>query len=444
MLPSMSSLTNSPARQVKFSDLCGFFPKQWEATRAADTHRFTLYGGARGPGKSYWLRWYQVRYHLIMAARGFLRLRTGLFCEDYPSLTDRQINKIGSEFPAWLGDIRDSRKDGLGFHFKPAFGGGIIALRNLDDPSKFKSSEFALIGVDELTQNRSSNVFNILRGSLRWPGLDDPKFTAASNPDGPGQPWVRELWVEHKFPEELQGMADQFAFIPGLANDNPHLPASYWDELGTLPDRLRRAWRDGDWFVNNEGLVYQDFGVGNLCEDDPSPDLPVELAFDDGYVDPRAILFIQRTGSRIYVFDEIYHSHHLAETCVDEVKERMATWWGWADEEGRVPNRLPEIAVGSPEANEMQKRLRMADIPDRSRAQKIVPGIDNLRSLICDGNGARSLVVNAARCPNLLREITELYRYPEGGTRGKDEVPVDGNDHACDALRYWAYVRARR
>jgi hypothetical protein len=431
---SPSTLKNKVSRTVKFSDLCGFTPKQWEATRAADAHRFVLFGGARGPGKSYWLRWNQVRYQLKMAATGFRGLRTGLFCEDYPSLTDRQISKISTEFPAWLGTIKDTRKDGLGFYFRPQYGGGIIALRNLDDPAKFKSSEFAMISVDELTQNKYASTFNILRGSLRWPGIDDPKFNAASNPDGPGQVWVRELWIEKKFLPEMAPLKNEFVFIPGLANDNPHLPASYWQELSTLPDRLRRAWRDGDWFVSNEGLVYSDFGLGNLCDDEPNPDLPVEVAFDDGYIDPRAILLIQRTPTQIYVFDEIYHSRHLAEQCVGELVEKCAGYG----------LKLPEIAVGSPEAKEMQKRLRMADIPDRSQARKIIPGIDNVRALICDANGYRTLKVNAKKAPNLVREITEGYVYPEGGTRGKDEVPLDENNHGTDALSYWAWVRARR
>ena len=31
------------------------------ADRAADSHRYLLFGGARGPGKSYWLGWHGLR-----------------------------------------------------------------------------------------------------------------------------------------------------------------------------------------------------------------------------------------------------------------------------------------------------------------------------------------------------------------------------------------------
>lgn len=426
---------------VKFSELCTFHDKQWLATEVADRHKYTLYGGSRGPGKSHWLRWYPIRYLLHYAARGYRKVRVGLFCEDYPSLTDRHITKIEADFPDWLGSLRESRTEGLAFHLAPQFGSGVMALRNLDDPKKYKSSEFALLAIDELTQNRESS-FHKLRGSLRWPGIEDTKLIAASNPDGPFFRWVRSYFVEQQLPPEMLGREGQFAFVPALPDDNPYLPQSYYDDLDTLPETLRKAWRYGDWYVAFEGLVYSDFGADNLTDQEPDPDLPVELAYDDGYIDPRAILFIQRTGTQILVWDEIYHSRHLAETCVDETIAKLGEKFGWADEDKTRPARLPEIAVGSPEAKEMQARLRKADIPVRSRPHKILEGIPVVRRLIKDGQGYRALKVHK-RCRNLISELTEGYQYPETGSRGSDEVPVDKNNHAVDALRYWTYARAR-
>lgn len=55
--------------RVRFSDLCHFTAKQWQATEAADSHRYTLFGGSRGPGKSYWLRWYLVRFLIVAAGQ---------------------------------------------------------------------------------------------------------------------------------------------------------------------------------------------------------------------------------------------------------------------------------------------------------------------------------------------------------------------------------------
>jgi hypothetical protein len=464
-------------RALKFSELCGFFDKQWLATRIADTHPYTLYGGTRGPGKSYWLRWYCLRRLLKWAAEGHKNVRVGLFCEDYPSLVERQINKINSEFPKWLGSLKETRTDGLCFFLKPEYGSGKIALRNLDDPSKFQSAEFAGMAIDEITKNKektkSGNLFfDELRGSLRWAGITDSFFVAASNPNGPGQKWVRAHFIEHRLSDALKGHEHEFAFVPGEPGDNPHLAQAYWDMLNTLDGKLHEAWVEGNWYVSFEGVVYEEFASDNLTDDEPDFDSPFELAFDDGYIDPRVILFVQRTGRGILVFDEIFESKKLDEQSVKRVLAKCAAYagfdgstpeqslpeeWGtltleeasqWCSqprstEDKRPRVLLPEIAIGSSEAKQLMRRFQLANIPARGGTHEVVEGVKLVRRLIKDAQGVRSLQVHRTRCPNLIRELTTDYQYPPEGSRGDDEKPMDGNDHASDALRYWCWMRAR-
>lgn len=434
---------------MRFSELCGFFPKQAEATKMADQFRYFLYGGARGPGKSYWLRWYLVRLLLKWAAEGHRGVRVMLACEDFPSLRGRQVTKIATQMPLWLGEVANRQEDGFGFFLRPEYGNGAIIFANLDDPTKYQSQEFAAIAIDELTKNAQS-TFDILRGSLRWPGIEDTHFVAASNSNGPGQKWVRDYWIEGLFPDELESKRGEFGYLPALPDDNPHLPQSYWEELNTLTGALRRSWLLADWYAMFEGLVYDEFDQDNVTDEEPDPDQPVELAFDDGYIDPRAILFIQRTSTGVLVFDELYHSRHLAAVCVEEVVNRCGKWWGWVEDddgqvvEPKIPKKRPEIAVGSPEAIELRERLRRGDIPTRNEPHKIVDGIQVVRRLVKDGAGYRALKVHR-RCVNLLRELREGYKYPDGSKARRDEeIPLDKDNHAADALRYWAYVRARR
>ena len=40
-----------------------------------------------------------------------------------------------------------------GFRLHAQYGGGVLALRNLDDPNKYQDTRFAAIGIDELTKN---------------------------------------------------------------------------------------------------------------------------------------------------------------------------------------------------------------------------------------------------------------------------------------------------
>lgn len=248
---------SDPSKRLNFSELCGFQKKQLEATEKSDLYQYFLYGGTRGPGKSYWLRWHLLRILLKLAAQGIRNATVGLFCEDYPSLTERQTNKIQNEFPEWLGRLRDSKAKGFGFHLSQTYGGGFLALRNLDDPSKYQSAEFAAMGIDELTKNEEK-VFDILRGSLRWKGVRKPRFCAATNPGGIGHSWVRRLWIDRDFPERYEKLKDEFYFLAALPDDNQYLDESYWDMLDSLPDHLHRAWRLGEWDVF-EGQFFSEF-----------------------------------------------------------------------------------------------------------------------------------------------------------------------------------------
>lgn len=245
-------------QDIRFSELMKPTERQREAFKASDSHRFTLYGGAGGGGKSYFLRWWCLRQLLkLYAETGIEGIRVGLFSMDYPTLTDRQISRINREFPEWLGSLRKTQADGYNFQLLPEFGGGTIALRNLDDPSKYRSAEFAGIAVEELTEN-SKETFDDLRFRLRWPGVDRPCFVGATNPGGVGHHWVKDFWIDGKFPKELVPFKDEFAYVPAMVLDNPHITQDYYQDLLSLPDQKRRALAEGDWSIP-EGQYFTNF-----------------------------------------------------------------------------------------------------------------------------------------------------------------------------------------
>lgn len=453
MMPMGTAITQGTStsnglavRRVAFSRIAKFTEKQLEATRMADKHRYTLFGGARGPGKSYWLRFYLLRLLLRwFGEKGKRGIRVMLACEDYPSLRERQIVKIQTEFPRWLGDYYHQRNE---FVLHPDYGGGTIALRNLDDPSKYMSAEFAAIAIDEISKNPERS-FHILRGSLRWPGIEDVRIVAASNPEAN---WIRDYWIEGRFPEELEPDRDQFIFVPALPNDNPHLPASYWGMLNTLPGALRQAWLEGNWYAAVEGLVLDNFTAENITDQEPDRNRPYEISVDDGYIDPRATLFIQRQANGdILVFDELYQTKTLEERTIEDIREKCAMGWppvGEPTPDDAWP--LPELAAVSHEAVALRERLRRANIPARNWMASAVKGepstrvaaITLTRSLVCDGQGYRALKIHR-RCKHLLDEIMAGWKYPEG-KRSLNERPADGNDHACDALTSWIWLRVRK
>lgn len=233
---------------IKFTELSGFFPKQNEAKEASKRFKFTLFGGSVGSGKSRWLRWMMVYWLMKFYAKYKIKgIRAGLFCEDYPSLNDRHLTKVRFEFPDWLGTFNESKHE---FTLAPEYGSGIIAFRNLDDPSKYLSVEFAIIGIDEINRNPKT-TFDMLRSRHRWPGIKDVKFLAGCNPLG--EAWVKNMWVKRLFPPNEKEQYE-FVFVPALPTDNPHLSQEYYKSLESLPDNQRRAYLEGNWDAFDEGM----------------------------------------------------------------------------------------------------------------------------------------------------------------------------------------------
>lgn len=272
------------------------------------THQYLCTEGFIPTHNSYILRWGLVYKLLRWAQQGHKNVRVGLFCEDYPALKDRQLTKIETEFPPWLGTLKESAHE---FRLADRFGGGIIACRNLDDVAKYASSEFAAIAVDELTKNRMG-IFDQLRWRMRWPGIDDVVFMAATNPGGIGHQFCRQLWVDRIFPPELEKYADTFQFVQAKSADNPHLSGSYSEMLQTLPEAMRMAYAEGSWDIF-EGMVFNEWSASkHIVRPFEIPDSWTRIrCMDWGFSKPYAIYWgaVDYDGV-IWIYRELYGSQH--------------------------------------------------------------------------------------------------------------------------------------
>jgi phage terminase large subunit len=411
-------------------DLFTWWPKQAEATRQADRLRYFLYGGTRGPGKSWWLRRYALRFLFLCQAHGLRNVRVGLFCEDYPTLRDRQISKIEIEFPRSIGIVKESKTDGLGFYLHD--GGGIIALRNLDDPSKYMGAEFALIAIDQLEKS-TKETFDILRGSLRWPGISQTRFVATANPGGIGHAFVKQLWIDRDFPPEMQVIAEQFGFVRALPKDNPALPEDYWMMLETLPEDLRRAWLEGDWDV----FSGQAFKVWRRDKHVVEPfEIPATWrrwrSLDWGSTNPMACLWLTQepeTG-RVIVYRELYETDLTDRVQARRIKGLTAagekcfatfadpSMWTKKNFEDKTFSTFDEYAAEG-------VALTKADNDRMTGKRKVSTLLEDL------DDGRPGLIV-FSNCVNLIRTLPAL---PYDKTRVED-VDTAAEDHAYDALRY--------
>ncbi len=412
--------------RIDIDALCHFTDKQKEASRAVRRYKYLLYGGAMGGGKSYFLRWKLLRMLLAFAEQGHRYVTVGLFCEDYPSLKDRHLSKIRYEFPPWLGEYNATDHN---FVLRPEFGGGVIAFRNLDDASKYQSSEFAVIAVDELTKN-DEETFVFLRTRLRWPSIPDTKFIAATNPGGKGHLWVKKLWIDKTYGDNEQS-ADEFVYIQAKVMDNPHVPATYLKELQSLPDEKRRAYLDGDWDLY-EGQYFAEWHKGKHVVE------PFQIP--DSWKKFRSIDVSGRNGitsCHWYALDYdgnvwVYREHYASGLDSDQHADRIRDMSGDEEYAYTVIDNSAFAKMGMPETMmEIYWRHGVGDLVPSDK--KRLTGWDTVHQYLRWDERTEPKLKVFSTCTNMIRTIPSLVCDPNNS----QDVDTRGEDHAADDLRYF-------
>lgn len=436
-------------KEINLSELTHFLPRQLEATRAADKHQYTLYGGSAGPGKSYWLRWYPIRQMMRWGQQyGLTGIHGALFSQDFPTLKDRQMSKMEVEFPLWLGEIKNDKAQGLGFHLRKQYGGHVLALRNLDDPSKYLSTEFAIIAVEELTEN-DEDTFNKLRSRMRWTGIPDPKFIAATNPGGKGHAFVKKLWLDRDFPDELKRDAKEFVYVKALPTDNPYLAASYLRTLDTLPEKLRKAYRDGNWDVF-EGQYFAEWDkqqhTYNHAMKFPNG-LPVawpkfrsiDISGREGITSCH--WYTLDSDGRVWVYKEYYWGPNVP-GCnggrdYDQHADAIAAM-SW-DADGNTEDYRYTV-IDSSAFTKGGYSETAAQVFERHGVTGLIPsakerivGWNAVHTYLRWNLSTRPKLLVSDTCVNMIRTIPLLQH----DDKHPDDVDSDGEDHAADELRYF-------
>lgn len=274
---------------------------------------------------------------------------------------------------------------------------------------------------------------------------EEPAAWITTTPRGKKH-WLYNLFVRQDVPREVQEILDEegydgplYDYYHASIHDNQENldPLYYASLLAGYTGKFKDQELLGLFVDTAEGLVYEEFGAENISADADYDEGrgPVELAYDDGFaVSPRVFLFIQRgDDGEIYVFDEIYHVKHLANVCIGEAKDLIKTY----DEDAYI-----EIAVGDPSAAELKEAMRQADIPARGVKRDVIESIKRVRWLVLDGEGKRRLIVHP-RCKNLIGEMSDGYRYPDGTNATGVIKPIKRDDHGPDAIAYYSALRTR-
>jgi len=421
--------------QVSLRQLMNLQPKQQEALNMLSKKecKYLLYGGAMAGGKSYLLRWAALWYSLWIAQTyGMKGVPIGLFSEDYPTLKDRQISRIVREFPKYLGELKETKEEGMAFFLKDIYGGGRILLRNLDDPGKYMSSEFAGIFVEELTRN-DEQTFQDLRNRLRYPGIEQVKFMGATNPGGVGHGWVRKFFLDKASYDDPE--RERFFYIHASAYDNQYISRDYIRQLESLPVKKRKAYLEGNWDIF-EGQVFVEFDR-NLHV--IKPIVPKPYAFvgglDWGYSAPAVLLL---GGLFPQEYEGVKFHRLILYKEVDGIETTPETW---ARKWKEIPEFRKAKVYGDPAMfNKLQDSS--FSIADQFKREGIyihkstnnrlngITTIHNWLKIAPDGLPYMQITEN---CPNLIKTLPEAM-YDENVLEDVDKNWKD--DHWFDSLKY--------
>ena len=161
----------------------------------------------------------------------------------YPELKENHINTLLGE----LKGIATYKESDKVFTF---LNGSKIKLGYCDserDVLQYQGIEYDIICMDEATQF-TEYQFQTLTACLRGANDFPKRMYLTCNPGGVGHEWVKRIFISKRYkPDESP---DDYEFISATIFDNKILMEKdphYLSMLNNLDEKLRQAWRDGNW-----------------------------------------------------------------------------------------------------------------------------------------------------------------------------------------------------
>ena len=408
----------------------------------AAPEREVFYGGARGGGKSYAMLIDPLRYCDKANHRALLIRRS------MPELRD-MINHsqrlYGQAYPGakWREQEKEWRfPSGARIEFGYA--------ENLTDVLRYQGQSYTWIGIDELPQYPTPEIYNFLRSSLRSVDPDIPVYMRATgNPGNVGSLWVKEMFVDPSEPNKafdvhIDTMAGRKSitrrFIPAKLQDNPYLMQTddYMIMLSSLPEVQRKQFLEGDWSAfENSAFPEFDMSVHVVQPFDiPSNWLRFRTC-DWGYSSAACVLWIAVDfDNNFWVYREHYTQRVTADVFARQVMEKehneyirygildSSTWAKRGD-------------AGPSIAETMIREGCKWRPSDRSPRSRVAGKLELHRLLTKDLDTGQPKLKVFSNCTNLVRTMPML----PVDKNNPEDVDTHAEDHAYDALRYGVMSR---
>jgi hypothetical protein len=223
-------------------------PSERQALLLKAKQKYIIFGGARGGGKSWAVRW-----KAVLMAEHYAGIKILVMRRSYPELVANHINPLKMLLHGF------ARYNGTEHEFRFPNGSTIkfMYCSRDDDLLNIQGHEYDIICIDEATQMTEYQIKTIgacVRGVNNFP----KRLYMTCNPGGKGHQYIKRL-KEGKFREGEN--PEEYTFIQSLVTDNKALmreQPDYIQQLEALPPKMRDAWLYGNWDIY-EGQFFEEF-----------------------------------------------------------------------------------------------------------------------------------------------------------------------------------------
>jgi hypothetical protein len=345
----------------------------------ASSEREVFYGGARGGGKSYAMLVDPLRYCDKQKHRALLIRRT------MPELRDL-INHSQQLYPkAYPGaKWREQEKE---WKFPSGARIEFGYAENLTDALRYQGQSYTWIGIDELPQYPTEDIYNFLRSSLRSvdPQTDD-----------------------------------------------------YYAMLASLPEVQRKQFLDGNWEAFEDSSFPEFSKEVHVIKPFDIPRNWMRFrACDWGYSSPACCLWIAVDfDNNLFVYRELYTKKITADLFARKVLEQEhGEYIRYGVLDSSTWARRGDIGPSIAETMILEGcRWRPSDRSPRSR---IAGKLEIHKRLKLDENTGYPSLFVLDNCVNLIRTLPMLPT----DKNNPEDVDTHAEDHAYDALRYGCMSR---
>lgn len=410
-----------------------------------ENHRYVGYGGARGGGKSWFVRWKAVLMCLKYPGIKILITR-----KTYRELLNNHIVPLIS----LLNGIAPYNKSDKRFTFPNGSSIWFGYCANDSDLGQYQGAEYDIWFSDEAGQfleNWITSIDACVRGAN-----DFPKRTYFTlNPGGPSHGYFKRLFIDRRFnPEEHP---EDYAFIQAKVRDNKALmdmQPEYLRSLEKLPPKIREAWLEGSWDVY-QGQFFEDFidskehymdrQYTHVIEPFEIPKgWKIYRSFDWGYNKPFSCgWWAVDFDGIVYRILELYGCTDIPNEGVKWTPPQVFAEIHKIETEHRWLAGKHIIGIADPAIWDAETGESIADTAAKHQVyftpgdNKRIPGWMQVHyRLAFDGNGFPMMYV-FRNCQAFIRTIP-ILQYDD---HRPEDLNTEGEDHVADEVRYFLMSR---